>query len=65
MANRGPQALRVWQEAMALVERVARRFGFLNEVAASELGNLTSKVGCMLNARRPSLADARRPTPGG
>ena len=127
MANRGHQALRVWQEAMALGERVdavtstcptderfgltaqvrravvsvpsniaegrgrgsdaefvrycsiaygslmevetqlelARRLGFLSEVAASELGNLTGEVGRMLNALRSSLADDRRPTTGG
>jgi four helix bundle protein len=127
MANKGHQALRVWQAAIALVERVdavtstyptderfgftaqarraadavpsniaegrgqgsdlkfarhcsiaygtamevetqlklTRRLGFQNEVAASELGNLTGEVGCMLNARRSSFADARRPTPGG
>ena len=127
MANRGHQDLRVWQAAMALVERVyvvtstfptderfgltaqvrravvsvpsniaegrgrgsdaefvrycsiaygslmevetqlelARRLGFLSEVAASELGNLTGEVGRMLNALRSSLADDRRPTTGG
>ncbi len=44
---------------------LARRLGFLNEVAASELGNLNSEVGRMLNALRSSLADDRRPTTGG
>ena len=45
--------------------KLARWLGFLNEVDAGEPGNLTGEVGCMLNARRSSLADARRPTPGG
>jgi four helix bundle protein len=44
---------------------LARRLGFLSEVAASELGNLTGEVGRMLNALRSSLADDRRPTTGG
>ena len=44
---------------------LARRLGFLNEAAASELGNLTGEVGRMLNALRSSLADDRRPTTGG
>jgi four helix bundle protein len=44
---------------------LARRLGFLNETAASELGNLTGEVGRMLNALRSSLADDRRPTTGG
>jgi four helix bundle protein len=45
--------------------KLARWLGFQNEVAASEPGNFTGEVGHMHNARRSSLADARRPTPGG
>jgi hypothetical protein len=41
--------------------KLIRRLKFLNEVSASELGNLTGEAGRMLNIRRSSLADARRP----